>query len=149
MRNFSAVLELPLSCDCCGAMLPTGDLQIDRGTHRLAIREGDPPASIGNCVSVRLDGGRLSISLRRIALSKSIWAPMQNFDRQVFGEVKESSSGDWRHFDVELRNVDPHSLPTHAQLRFVEAVRDSYEWLQIALKAQNGAAFKLTLDSLE
>lgn len=161
MRKFSAVLEMPKTCQCCDAALPASDLGLTRGTYRIELEEGDVPTTmtIGNAVRVTLSRGALLVELRHSRQSKGTWALLPHYNSDAFGLVKQVShdevrpDGDWywHTFSSRLPEFKTWYTPLQwwAELKFVEVDGLTMNAVHGKIPAHNAAKFSIRIETLE
>lgn len=155
MRQFSAVLESPAACDCCGnALAPTGT-GMSRGKFRLELSE---PAqfSLGEAVRVTVGGGKLEVSLRHTRGSGRGWGLRRHYNSSCFARMKQSWENDenqpdfgWYKFCFDLPEFKPTYSTWWAELIFVEIEPFKRGFNDGLVECHNATTFRLKLETLE
>jgi hypothetical protein len=156
MRKFSASLDIPTQCDCCGSALASLDAGISRGSFRLEFSE---PAefTLGKFVSVTIGGGKLRVTLLQKRGSNRAWALRPMWNTSCFGSrvkkdsVVDAGSNDVLYqFDFELAaDFHPSFSTWWAELVFIESMPGKKGFNGGPVEAHNGATFKLKLETLD
>lgn len=155
MRQFSAVLESPRSCACCGSALGASDLGISRGKFRLEFTEG-ATFTLGAGIQVTSDGGKLVVRLRHKRGSGRGWGVRRNYNSAAFARGKHEWQADekdpsygWYHFTFDLPEFKPTYSTWWAELIFVEIEPFKQGFNGGPVEAHSAATLRLKLETLE
>lgn len=156
MRKFSAVLETPRTCSCCGSLLgsPEG-LGISRGKFRLEFDEG-AVFTLGHGIAVSTSGGKLVVKIRHKRGVDKSWGLRRHYNTGAFARAKSDWSRDtsdpdygWYEFSFELPEFKPTYSTWWAQLQFVEVESGKTGFNGGPVEAHNAAVFSIKLETLE
>ncbi len=154
MRQFSAVLESPKSCGCCGTSLPASDLGISRDKFRLEFPEGSE-LSFGQGLRITATGGKLRVSLRQKHGSGRGWALRPHYNDVAFARVKIERSDDkdagysWYTFVFDLAKFKPSFSTWWAELQFFEVDPFKKGFNGEPVESHNAASVRVKLETLE
>jgi hypothetical protein len=157
MRQFTATLDIPTQCDCCGAALGSLDAGISRGKFRLEFSE---PAefSLGQFAKVTIGGGKLHVALRQNRGSNRGWGLRPHYNTTCFGSrlrkdtVVEANKPNevWYTFDFDLvADFHPSFATWWAELVFVEIVPFKQGFNGGPVESHSPASFRLKLETLD
>lgn len=155
MRQFSATLEVPGSCDCCGNALAPLDTGMSRGKFRLEFTEPSE-FTLGQGTKVTIGGGKLCVSLRQPRGVNRAWGLRRMYNTSAFARCKSDFIRDetqpdfgWYTFTFELPEFKPTYSTWWAELQFVEIVPFKQGFNGGPVECHNAASLRLKMETLD